>query len=363
MESPSVNMKVIIVLLGLMGLILVGWALMQTYTVTMPLIFSFFLALLLFPVENNIRTRAPVGLKWLGLLASTLLVVLVVTGLGFVIYLAADRVAEKGPEYADKLQNVWREFAAWTTSMGLYLPQEFSDIQGLRDKAASAATYVLGGVWSLLILWVLIFFFTLLMLLESCSWRDRVRAAWPGGRSETIIHTVTGIAHAVRQYLLVRTFVSALSALTASLLLWWLNVDFVLLWAVLIFALNYVPNIGSIIAVIPPTLVALLNEGTGHGALVLLLLTINEQVIGNLIDPLMQGRRLEISPVVILLSVVFWSLIWGPAGALLAVPITATIIIACMHIKLLEPVAVLMSRTGNRDRLYGQTHFREAQAA
>jgi predicted PurR-regulated permease PerM len=86
-----------------------------------------------------------------------------------------------------------------------------------------------------------------------------------------------------------------------------LGVDLVLVWMVLTFALNYIPNVGSIIAVIPPSLLAVLQHGPVRGLVVLGGLAVFEQIIGNLIEPRLEGRRLEISPVVALLSLVFWS--------------------------------------------------------
>jgi AI-2 transport protein TqsA len=151
------------------------------------------------------------------------------------------------------------------------------------------------------------------------------------------------IAGKVRQYLYVRTVLGAMSATIAGVWLLLLDVDLVLVWVLLTFLLNYIPNLGSIIAVVPPSLMALLQHGPLRGALVLGGLAIFEQIIGNYIDPRMQGRRLQISPVVVLVALVFWTWMWGPAGALLAVPMTVTALAAASYSETLRPLVTLLA--------------------
>jgi AI-2 transport protein TqsA len=104
-----------------------------------------------------------------------------------------------------------------------------------------------------------------------------------------------------------------------------------------------VPNIGSLIAGIPPTLLAFLDLGFGWGLLVAGGLLAIDQFIGNYLDPRLMGHTLNISSLVVLISVIFWGWIWGVVGTLLAVPMTVTIMIACSHVPALRPLAILMS--------------------
>ncbi len=153
----------------------------------------------------------------------------------------------------------------------------------------------------------------------------------------------------MRQYLFIRTVLGAVSAVAAGAWLLILDVDLVLVWVVLTFALNYIPNIGSIIAVFPPSLMALLQHGPTYGLLTLGGLTVFEQVIGNFIDPRMQGRRLRVSPVVVLVALLFWSWMWGPVGALLAVPMTVLLLAAAAHVPRLRPFTTILAGGGGED--------------
>ena len=115
-------------------------------------------------------------------------------------------------------------------------------------------------------------------------------------------------------------------------------------WAVLAFFLNFIPNVGSIIATILPFLMAVIQFSTFFEPLiVLVLLTVVQMVIGNIIGPKILSDSLGLSSVVILLSLLFWSMIWGIPGAFLSVPIASIIKIVCENITPLNPIAVLMS--------------------
>lgn len=151
------------------------------------------------------------------------------------------------------------------------------------------------------------------------------------------------VAEKVRWFMVIRTVVGIVSGVLATTWLWLLGVDFAVFWGVLFFLLNYVPNIGSIIAGIPPTVLAFVQLGFGWGLLAGGGLIVMEQVMGNFLDPRLQGRTLNVSSLVVLLSVLFWGWIWGVPGALIAVPLTVTLILICANTAALRPIAVLLS--------------------
>jgi AI-2 transport protein TqsA len=158
-----------------------------------------------------------------------------------------------------------------------------------------------------------------------------------------VLETVHAVAHKVRRFLLIRTVLGVISGAAVTAWLWFMGVDFAPFWGVLFFLLNYVPNIGSIIAGIPPTLLAFVQFGPGWALLVAGGLLAMEQVTGNFLDPHLQGRTLNVSSLVVLLSVILWGWIWGVPGALIAVPLTVTIILVCAKVPMLRPIAVLLS--------------------
>lgn len=341
--------RTMIALLGLIALILIGWALSVTAPVTMPLAFAFFLAVIVHPIQSRLESRLPRRLRWVGVMVSMLVIVAVLAVLGGALWLFAELMTEQLPAYVERLQSTWHGFIEWLRNQGLPL-REVQERAG--GAVASAGTYVppvLASLWQIVITLVLIFFFVFLMLLEASLWRRKAMAALSDSRIKAVLETVEAATAKIRRYLVVRTGVSLISGLVAGAWLWLTGVDFAYLWGFLAFALNYVPNIGSIIAVIPPTLLAVVQYGPGWALLVLAGLVASEQVIGNYVDPKLTGRTLDISPLVVLVSVIFWGWLWGPAGAVLAVPPTVLVIVACEHVDSLRPVAKLLA--GSPDAL------------
>ncbi|WP_265584482.1 MULTISPECIES: AI-2E family transporter [unclassified Coleofasciculus] len=121
-----------------------------------------------------------------------------------------------------------------------------------------------------------------------------------------------------------------------------LGVDLAFVWGLVAFVLNYIPTLGSIIAVIPPTLVALVFEGVGIGIATLIGLAVIQVVMGNFIDPRVQGKSLQLSPFVALISIVFWGWVWDISGAILGVPMTVAIILLCQEFKSTRGIAIVL---------------------
>lgn len=125
------------------------------------------------------------------------------------------------------------------------------------------------------------------------------------------------------------------------------GVDFAAVWGLIIFLLNYIPNVGSAIGVVFPALLALVQfETLTPFVMVVLGLGTTQFVIGNVVEPAMMGSSLNLSSFVIILSLTFWGMIWGIAGMVLCVPIMVIIAIVCSNFKRLHWVAVLLSSDG-----------------
>jgi len=127
-----------------------------------------------------------------------------------------------------------------------------------------------------------------------------------------------------------------------------LGVDFALFWAFLIFLLNYIPTVGSIVAVIFPVTFSLLQfESWSIFTLLLIILTSVQLLYGNFLEPRLQGNKLNLSPLVIIFSLLFWGQMWGVVGMLLCVPIMVMINIVLSHIPATRGIAILLSEQGN----------------
>jgi AI-2 transport protein TqsA len=262
-DAARPSSKVVVGLLSVIAVILSAWALKASAVVTMPLAFAFFVAILVHPIERTLAARLPRRLEWLGVMCAMLAVVgTLLLALGLVT-LALEPVVARAPQYADQLQARWQDLTSWARNQGLAMPQA-SDLrsrlasggmQGLLSGLSSA-----GGVLSFL---VLVFFFTLLMLLEASSWRRKTEVALHRWQTAAVLGTMPVVAQKVRWFMLIRTVLGIVSGTLAAVWLWLLGVDFAVFWGVLFFLLNYLPNIGSIIAGIPPTVLAFVQLGFG----------------------------------------------------------------------------------------------------
>ena len=146
----------------------------------------------------------------------------------------------------------------------------------------------------------------------------------------------------MQRYLALKTVLSLVTGVAIGVGAWLLGIDFALLWGFLAFVLNYVPSIGSIIAAIPALVIALLQFGPGRAfGLGAVYLVVN-LVIGNFADPIIIGRQLRLSPIVVLISLVFWGWTLGLVGMFLAVPLTIALRIMLESSEALSPYASLM---------------------
>ena len=180
-----------------------------------------------------------------------------------------------------------------------------------------------GGVLSngFLILLTVVF-----MLLEAASFPQKLRQTLRD--PEHSLPHFERFTSTVNRYMAIKTSISLVMGVIVALLLMLLGVDFPLLWGLLTFLLNYVPNIGGIIAAVPPVLLALIQLGTGTALIAAGGILAVHMVLGNWLEPRYMGHGLGLSTLVVFLSLVFWGWVLGPVGMLLSVPLTMTVKIA-----------------------------------
>ncbi|GGD42933.1 AI-2E family transporter [Sinisalibacter lacisalsi] len=151
----------------------------------------------------------------------------------------------------------------------------------------------------------------------------------------------------VGTYLLVKTLINIILGGLSYLVLWAIGIEFALFWAILIAVLNYIPYVGSLIAVIFPVLLSLAQFGTlGMAAITLVTLTFLQTYVASFLEPRLMGRTFNLSPLVVLLALAFWTALWGLPGAILAVPLTSSLVIVLAEIKATRPFAIMLSANG-----------------
>lgn len=195
---------------------------------------------------------------------------------------------------------------------------------------------MLGDILITLIFW-------LFMIAGKTKFEERIMSAFKSN-GNNISKTIEKIDHQIQSYIFIKTILSLATGSIVTLVLFIFDVDFAFVWGLLTFILNYIPNIGSIVATFLPIVISILEYGFGVNTILIIVLLISTQfIIGNLIEPHFLGKKMDLSPVFVLFSLIFWGSIWGLVGMFLAVPIAAVIKILLSNIESLKPFAVLIS--------------------
>ncbi|KAA9010737.1 AI-2E family transporter [Histidinibacterium aquaticum] len=177
--------------------------------------------------------------------------------------------------------------------------------------------------------------------------RKVVIAAGGPAEGERTLGILARVNDRIGRYLLVKTIVNAILGAISYLLMLLLGIEFALFWAVLIAFLNYIPYIGSLLGVVFPVLLSVAQFGTlWMSGLVILALSAVQIFVGGYLEPRMMGRAFNLSPFAVLLALAVWSSLWGVAGAVLAVPMTASLVIVLAEIRATRPIAVMLSASG-----------------
>lgn len=231
----------------------------------------------------------------------------------------------------EMLGDIWSRYSETAGEKGL---------QSLGEIARKMA----GGAFTVLANLMMTLFFLVFILLDFENFRARVEWGFGEQRATDLLEVLDRINHGIQTYLNLKTLISLGTAVLVYVTLVIFGVDFAILWAALTFILNFIPTFGSIVATIPPVLVALVSFVNPVWALVLALVLVGVQtVIGNVVEPKLVSKELNLSPVVILLSLVYWGWVWGVFGMFIAVPATSALRIILEQFDLTRGLAVLMS--------------------
>lgn len=215
------------------------------------------------------------------------------------------------------------------------------------DLPAYAAT-IASSFASILASGGLILIYILFLFLEQGKFDDKITALFSeGGQEGDARKIIAKVRDDIQKYISIKMFTSTLTGTLSYLLLRFLDVDFAGVWGLLIFLLNFIPTVGSIIATIFPALIAL-AQSDGYTLFLFVLAGIGalQVLIGNIIEPRMMGSSFNLSPIVILLNLALWGTIWGIIGMLLCVPFLIIITIVLSHFPSTRAIAIMLSSDG-----------------
>ena len=330
--SPTVHR-----LLAVLVVLAVLAALRAAQVVMLPLAFALFLTLLLWPLQAKLAERMPraaaFGLTFLAFLAG-------LAAFGGAVYYGVAEVVAGASAYSEQWSQLQNR-----------LPDALQPDGGAEGGASSAlssfAEQVLRSTWQIAGFFVLTVAFLALALLEVRPFQDNISNRFRGSTAHTAAESADEIAGKVLSYVGTRVLTSGITGLLSYGLALGVGLDFAFVWGLLSFLLNFIPTLGSIVSIAPPTLFAVFQFGLGwEAAAVLGGLVLIQLVLGSFVDPKLQGRNLKLSPLVVLFSIAFWGWLWGIGGALIGVPLTVSLVIVCDHFPGTRWVADLLTAPG-----------------
>ncbi len=356
------RLNLIVGLLGVLVVFAIATAFKAAQTVMIPLMIAWLLSYICGPVVTFlVHKKVPLGVA----VFAVLMLVLFICYLGGTFLSGRVRaVLTESPKYVTQLNAIYQD-----STSSLKLPEDYlasiNWTEKLAPKLAAMSASLAIFMGNFLGKLMLVLIFLVFMLLGKPYFKYKVAAAFPDERADKFTVMTSSISKQIGQYLVVKVAISGTTGVLVWLVLTLLKVEFALTWGALAFFLNFIPSIGSILASIPPILLAIVQyypsgaEVAGSWMLIpiltaVILLTI-QMMMGNVIEPKIMGESLNLSPVVILLSLVFFGWLWGLVGALLSVPIAAAIKIFCENIEGLKPISILMGS--------GKTCMKETMAA
>jgi len=322
----------------LLAFVAFSFAMYFTRSFMIPFVFSIFLCAMVSPINNLIvvKWKAP---RWVGLISSLLFIMLL-----FVLFFIMGRFAVNSISKA--IQDVT---LASETSTAEAL-EEMLDrgmaqigvdqyvsakhiVSTIRQEIPTLLEQGLKTCQNLISSGMLVFLFCLFILMGH---DPRVRA-----KNEIY----SEMERSIQKYLNIKCFISLATGIVVYLIFCFLGVPLAFLYGLIAFVLNFIPSIGSIIATILPIPIILLTTEVSHTTLILAMVlpTLTQQFFGNLLEPKLQGQGLNLHPVTILLALGLWGVVWGPAGMLLAAPITAALRIILLEFEMTAWMAHLMA--------------------
>lgn len=356
-KSVAKQLKLTNYFLGFICSFIFVYILIALKQILIPVIIAIFLTYLFHPLLVFMYNKYKIP-KWVTLILLLIFNLLVYYLLGLVIASNLNTFTQRMDFYTESL---YKSLTSILSTFNLTLQEfiEFFNIDlanlsvnsvlqqlvntGIIQSFFTAVSSLLGDSFIAMFFWVF-------MILGKSKFEERLKLAF-SGKVDVVEKNLHSINSQLQSYIVIKTILSLITGAIATVILTIYGIDFAIFWGILTFVLNYIPNIGSLIATIFPILIALLEYGFGFTSLSLAaLLVINQNIVGNVIEPHFLGRRMDLSPVFVLFSLIFWGWIWGIVGMFLAVPIAALMKILFNNIEALKPISVLI---GSKAELTG----------
>ena len=328
----------------ILSIIAVAAVLYVLHGILIPMVLAGFLAIIFKPLVHALSRR---GLPtWVGLIVVLIISAAAIYGISIIVSWGVQSAILKGPEYAEKLKLIIAELQKIVGRVGGRLGDPaFQHLENVisPESALSVAGSWVGAAVAIIGDGAMVLLFLIFMVLGGENFPKKLEAAFRGTSSFSLVNVYEALNDKVIRYLRIKTLINLVTGLVVYTVLALFGVDFAPVIGLLAFFFNYIPSIGSfIMTVIPGVVAAIQFESLGYAIIIVLVLIVVQNLIGNVIEPKVMGENLNMSPVVILFSLVFWGWMWGVVGMVLAVPIMAIVKTLMEQFPTTRPIAVLM---------------------
>jgi AI-2 transport protein TqsA len=316
--------------LAVIAAVALGAALYFMRPVLVPLVLAVLLSYLVAPVVDTMQVRLKIH-RSLAVLIAFLLAGGLIGAVVLMLSSSAARLATKSDIYQQKLVDMGNEVLAMLQRIGVPVDAEVVRAQ-IADLPVGS---LLAGTLNSVVNSASMFFLVLIFVIYLVAGRV------PREHKQGVYKEID---LKIRKYIAIKVLLSSATGILAGLLLWILGLDLAAVFGVLAFLLNFIPSVGSVIATLLPLPLAIVQfDSTAAIIAVLVLPGTVQMVIGNVLEPKLMGTSLNLHPITILLSLIFWGMLWGPVGMVLAAPITAVLKIILDRVESTRPVADLLA--------------------
>ncbi|MGE3987897.1 AI-2E family transporter [Pseudorhodoplanes sp.] len=328
-------------LLAAITAILVISGLRASYSVTMPLAAAAVTIAAVWPLKQWLDRAMSSALSYIGTL---LVLLLVFSGFMAAVYFSAAQIVRAFASNQEQFKQFYSALTDWAGQWGI---DTLGALEGY-NRLIDFGQMLLSNVYTVLVYLGFIAILVVLGLPAVPVLRANLSRALNAAERRELIDTIDEIAIKVRQYVGITALTSLITGLASALWAFTIGLELALVWGLLNFLLNFIPVVGNIIGILPPTLYAAIQFQSLTTTLVVFAgFSILQIAISNFLYPALQGHRLALPAVVIVIAIAIWTWIWGIAGAVLAVPLTATLLIAGDHFRTTGWLVKLLS--GSRD--------------
>ncbi len=326
----------ILVIIGMIAIISIS--IKQAQATLEWLLFTIFLAVIgTPPVLWLERNRIPYVVAVLLVVAGMAILLVVI---GVFVGTSLNSFYTDLPSYHALLQKRVSSLQAFLAANGINITDSLLVHQIDPEAVKRLTASLLRGIGSALFELAMILVTVTFILLEASSFPVKLRAIW--GDPQRDFHLFMKFIYDIQHYMNIKTAISLMEGILVGVWLSILGVDFPVLWGFLVFLLRYVPNVGALIAAVPAILLAFIEFGTGRAAMVAIVYLAIEFILGNVVEPMLMGRKLGLSALVVIVSLIFWGSLLGICGVVLCIPLTMTLKFVCENSKNARWIAVLL---------------------